>query len=270
MTLLLGALVVTLSSCTRIKEDRSDCPCILTLEFSQVPQRVKDQGIMVYVTDRDGNLVVDQTFTSEDYDKGSESVSVKVPKGDVQIAALGGWSAITSSANSMSVNLPSGNEADSLFLHTRKMACLGETALDRVDVHKQWCTLTLVIEGVSPGFDYDYALSGNWSGLALSDFSPIAGDFLCKARQIDYGILQVRIPRQGDSSLTLGLSQTETRGDGSTSNCSIPIGEMVSQTGYDWSKTDLEDLTITIDYSLQSGTFTVVGWTDGGRDDKVI
>ena len=80
----------------------------------------------------------------------------------------------------------------------------------------------------------------------------------------DGGVCDVCVPRQSDDSLRLELS------DDTGVIRVLALGEYISASGYDWMAKNLEDLTVSLDYSLTGMTIVVEGWDNEYHFDVVI
>ena len=72
------------------------------------------------------------------------------------------------------------------------------------------------------------------------------------------------VPRQMDDSMML-----EIRDDPDVLR-SFAVGEFIAESGYDWSRPDLEDIEMEIDYSRTGVTFNVSDWKRTISFDVVI
>ena len=137
-----------MTACT-IKEDRTFCPCYLTIDFVDLPLQWQndDKSLWMDVQDHRSDVLVLETVTLTETMR-NRGMRVKVPKGKALVASAGGRDRFRPSADGKLLVLPEGYQSDSLFLHARVVDCSGELARDTVRLHKQWCTLSVVVAGM--------------------------------------------------------------------------------------------------------------------------
>jgi hypothetical protein len=276
--------VFNMESCS-VKEDRKDCPCHLVLDFSNAPEGISDT--LTVLIKSEGYLHLDTVFLKPlpggtyydiDYDlsKGGDPVitpmktsgpptniyEVDVPKKDLQLFIItGGMIGLLPFA----ATIPEGCDCPDTYLMSKMLDTRCDELKLPVELHKSYCKLTIhyrnetskryslkVLSPVS-GFLYD----GSPSVLPSAVF-----DFEMKVK--GDGDCSVRLPRQMDASLMLNVNykQKVLR--------SFALGEFIEESGYDWTKEDLEDLDVTIDYTATSVSFTVGKWTKTFNYELVI
>ena len=119
-------------------------------------------------------------------------------------------------------------------------------------LHKNYCRLTLVLDG-PPGDGEPIGISvrGVVDGISL-DGRPAAGDFRCKAVS---GVCS--LPRQAPSDrllLDIVMEDKVVR--------TFALGTYIREAGYDWTGTDLEDITIHISLSVTHIRFRIGDWSE--------
>ena len=144
-----------------------------------------------------------------------------------------------------------------------------ELARDTVTLYKQWCTLQLRLEGSEAWKPYFFEIHGDWNGLSLRDLSPVKGALFCVPRKTGVNTFEVRLPRQGDSSLSLQVYDTDPYGLPEELKYEYPLGRLMENRGYDWDRRSLGDAVITIDYAKADVLVEISGWDEGG-DNKDI
>ena len=236
LRILLSLLLVP--SCS-VKENRTACPCRLTLELAGLPVRpvvlnVVGEGVsLTEVVHADTVLVL------------------PVPKGEVAVSAVGGALA----EGDGSVRIPKGEEAPPLYLFHADVSTDAEQVVLPVELHKQFCALELRFKG-PPGYGppFEVAVEGFYDGWK-PDGSPAPGPFSRRLLPGSDGRAILRLPRQGDDPLLMHIvfSDQVVR--------TFALGSYISATGYDWAAQNLEDLTLTVDISLTSVTISSDLWT---------
>lgn len=213
-------------SCTAIREDRSLCPCALTVEVTGLP------AWPVYLSLTGENFQMEMDIPQD------SCFTVDVPRSGVRLLALSG---ATPGPEGV-LRFPEGSAAPELYLHTEKVETAGETARVKARLHKQFCTLSLTYSSPAEWDDLPYwiALRGNVNGLSLAG-EPLHGPFSCRLSPDK----PTRIPRQlplDELWLEVTLSDRVLR--------SFALGHYMMEAGYDWYAPDLEDLSIEIHCSL--------------------
>ena len=227
---------LTWVSCSLIKEDRTACPCALTVEVRDLPAwpvRFSLSGEGFY---QEWEAVRDTSFM------------VRVPKGSVQLTAVAGAVLPRNGA----VPIPYGYECPPLYSHTETVLTPDDAASVLVQLHKQYCSLSLTIDG-PPGWGEPY-----WTqvrgrvGALRPEGLPEEGAFQCR---LDSGST-IRLPRQTpEEELWLDLTTPE----GTVR--SFALGNYMLEAGYDWTAPDLKDLPLQLDLSLTAITFRTEKWT---------
>ena len=227
---------LTWVSCSLIKEDRTACPCALTVEVRDLPAwpvRFSLSG---------------EGFYQEWEAARDTSFMVRVPKGSLRLTAVAGALLPRNGA----ISIPFGYECPPLYAHVALIATPDEAARVQVELHKHFCNLSLTVDG-PPGWGEPFwtQIRGGVGGLA-PDGAPEDGNFQCR---LDSGGA-IRLPRQRpEDELWMDL----TTPDGTVR--SFALGNYMLEAGYDWTAPDLEDLPLQLDLSLTAITFRTGMWT---------
>lgn len=252
--MILPALAVLMSGVGCIKEDRSECPCRLVLDFNEVDT--------LSVSSVDVLLESDEGFTMSQVveKKNFSDYMVPVPKTRMFLSVWAGADRYLE--HDKSVMIPYGEECPRLFLHKSEVEAEGEMVTERIRLRKNHCVLTVQVED-GRDYPFDLMVRGKVDGYG-GDMMPTVGDFACKAVPDTLGTCVVVIPRQLDSSLILEVDD----GTGHVKNFSI--GESIVADGYDWKAEDLDDVTVTLDYALTEVALEIVEWEDESIYDIII
>ena len=245
----LPALAVLVMGAGCIKEDRSECPCRLFLDFTDVDtSSIASADILM--TSEEGFEFVDVVESGyfADY-------MIKVPSHQISLQVLAGAGHCLSS--DMSVVIPYGEECPKLFRHESVINADSEVVKERIRLRKNHCVLTILAEGDGQEFT-GLVLKGNVAGYDMTG-KPLRGDFEF-ALEEDTAVL----PRQVDDSLMLELQ------DSKGNRISFSLGRYIEASGYDWSAPELDDVTVTLDYALTEVRLNVDGWESVYRYDMEI
>ena len=249
-TLIILAALLSLAACS-IKEDRTPCPCWLSIDFTKVPQQnvnVAAWGDSELFSER---IAVKDYLEAESYEK-------TVPKGYVYTSVVSGERDMQRSGARLTI--PLGHDADSIYAHAASVECLGEFAKDTAQLHKQFARVFVSVE-IPQGHDYPYTFSAcsNVCGMDMRDLSPIEGEFRYDLTIGEDNICMFCLPRQKEDGSELRLL-IHDKGEVIET---IPIAEWIDKMGYNWLKKDLEDIYIGVDYAKAEVSITIKGWDEG-------
>ena len=244
---------ILLLSCS-VKEDRTECPCFLTLDLGGIETAaLMQQGL--------DSLVVGVVAGTDFYEEAGLALrdnvleyNLAVPKEqvDVMVACGVGRGGLSTGG----FTIPEGDECPAVYLFTDSfMADEGELRRT-VSLHKNYCVLSVSMKTSynAHARPYRIHLEGSVSGCSM-DGSPAEGFFSCFSSPSSGGLCHLNIPRQRDGSLML-----EVHFQDSGEIRSFPVGEYILESGYDWSAPDLEDIQVEMDFSRSGLTFNIYGW----------
>lgn len=226
---------LTWVSCSLIKEDRTACPCALTVEVRDLPAWPVHFSLSGEGFYQEWEVARDTSFM------------VRVSKGSVRLTAVAG----APLPRNGTVSIPFGYECPPLYAHVALIPTPDEAARVQVELHKHFCNLSLTVDG-PPGWGEPYwtQIRSGVGGLA-PDGTPEEGAFQCR---LDSGGT-IRLPRQRpEDELWMDLTTPE----GAVR--SFALGNYMLEAGYDWTAPDLEDLSLQLDLSLTAITFRTTLW----------
>ena len=253
---LLPALLIA-SSCS-VKEDRSPCPCWLTVDGTDA-FRVSDRPSLRIWSGAD--VGVSETLPEGDAPYVREYT---VPRGTATVSVHSGPE--TGKEEEGRVLFADNLPADTLWAHASAVDCRGEEARDTVRMRRQFARVALrPREGSwSASGVRSMAVSTSCGGLDLRTLRPLDGGWGMPLDIEDDTEAVFYVPRlrpDGRFSLTLDI-----RGDAEERDLQAAL----RQTGYDWTKADLDDITLTLDGSLCVVEVTVEQWKGGEEYDEHI
>ena len=206
-------------SCS-IKEDRSGCPCELTIDASGINA---EEVSVICRTDMD-------LFRGRLHPGGDDrSVEIKVPRDILQIVSYTG-NAITYEDDNCLI-IPYGNESDCIYADVSVINTKAETAYKKVSLHKQYA-----------------------NGISLSDLSPVSGAFHCMVTPGTDGVYSFNVPRQKDNGIYVLI---ENRGHVSDP---VQLGKILESVGFDWTKKDLDDISLKIELPSSVISVSITEW----------
>ena len=273
--------ILLLSSCS-VKEDRSGCPCWMTVDLSKVaesrwksPERQSSteyqmvtkslesrqhiaESVVLRLRGNSDEDEVDYAFKmTETVNTEVGALEYEVPRGSVGVSVIGmpdrvGHDGIAGNDGD-EIRIPVGEQMDSLYGFFRMFYTRCESVLCDVELHKEFCTVSFTLGDDGYISPYDLEVWGNVAGVSPWDLMPLEGDFRFAPSQED-GVYRVRVPRQVDNSLELVMLEDSEIVD------RLPLGEYIARSGYDWTAENLEDVHIALDLENQQVMITVSGW----------
>ena len=289
--------MLLLSSCS-VKEDRSGCPCWMTVDLSDVAEsRRKSPEVQSNIEHQDvtkspesrsnvaenvlvrlrGNSDEDEVDYSyqvtESVRVDAEVLEYEVPRGSVGVSVIKmpdrvGHDGIVG-YDGDEIRVPVGEQMDSLYGFFKMYHTRCESVLCDVDLHKEFCTVSFTLGEDGYSSPYHIEVWGNVAGVSAWDLIPVQGEFRY-APILKNGVYQVRVPRQVDNSLELVMLEIpdqvgydgERAGDDGERVVvdRLPLGEYIARSGYDWTAEDLADVNVALDLEMQQVMITVSGW----------
>lgn len=241
--------VAALASCS-VKEDRTPCPCWLTVDLDGCLEHSTDVTVAAW----NGRNIYTEDISASDYSDGYEK---PVPKGQVISTALCGLQ--RSSYGSGRITIPYGEQSDPVRVHRSLLECTGEFARDTAVLNKQYANVYLKIEAQEGG-DYPYSLvvESDVDGIDTRTLQPTSGAFMHPLVPSPDRTCQLRLPRQRDDSRPVIVVY-----DQGAEADRLPLWEWIRKTGYSWRDRDLKDIYIGVDYVRAEVSITIQGWEDG-------
>ena len=182
-----------------------------------------------------------------DFD-GDPSCTVQVPRERIRLVAVSGAEGRFTAAQGLMTE--EGEQYPPVYYYRSVLDSRCESLRDTIHLHKNHVCIN-IYDGNSSG-SFSYCIVGGVCGFG-PDGQILPGPFSSRAEPGAGGVF-CRVPRQADASLRLDVYQ------GSQLARSFPIGEIIAESGYDWTAEDLEDIDLTLDYTATDVTFTINGW----------
>lgn len=265
MGYLLSALLIAtplfISSCT-VKEDRLLCPCYTSVNLSEF---IESGHKTALVTVLSGDKSVSEEIDLLKYE--DVEYEIPLPKGTNRISVISGLK--HSHVREDSLVTPYGSSSDALWVYNEKFICKDDSYKIKAIPHKNFCMMTLIVVGLLPGNDYDFSfrVRAKCNALDLYDSEALYGDFCGFATQsYTDGLFTICLPRQKNNTLLLEICEN-TSGEEYEIVHSLNLGSRLNSIGYDWSRDDLMDVNVTIDYVSLDLSVEMINWD---RDDNYI
>ncbi len=238
-SILASYTVLSLFSCDSIMEDRSACPCFVTLDFSGTDTSIKRLDLWFLASD--GEILARDTILKESY---LLPYNVRLAKDMVGCHVWG------------------NPDTDSLYYSGTELDATGETVHEYIEVCREYADIYLILDG-SEG---DGILS-SWITCSTSGRG-IDGEYI-EQEHIVSGIKEIdsdgnlffryRIIRQ-KSMEKMKLAVSTYSYEGSKVVNSYDLGGWLSAIGYDMEAENLEDVVIGADFSFSCFNIEVEAW----------
>ena len=239
--IMIMTVMMFLSSCF-VKEYRDDCPCWMTVEM---PGQVgHDSAVILRLHGNYDEGAMDYAYKVSESIKADVGIlEYEVPRGSVGVSVV----------NPARLTVPVGEQMDSLYGFFKPYHTRCESIKCDVELHKEFCTVSFTLVDEHYESPYDIEVHGNISGVSPWDLAPMNGAFQY-APVAEEGVYRVRVPRQVDASLEMVMLSNQEIVN------RLPLGEYIIMSGYDWTATDLSDVSVALDLEKQQVMVTVSGW----------
>lgn len=260
-------LIITCLSCS-VKEDRTICPCILTIHYSGTETIDSEENIStrIDIAEIQGTkeTIVDTLPVYESTHR------IDVSRGSATILSAAPISAISQTAyvpEDRWIEIREGHPCPRIWTSCVKVNTDSDSAEAEAVLHKNYCCLNIMLTG-SGTSDFILKIRGNISGYDLNG-NPAKGKFVAPAEENINELSgqvynTVCVPRQVDNSLKLDIISNDDTA------ITFAIGNYIEASGYDWTSPDLKDINMEIDYSRTSITFHINKWQETVHFELVI
>ena len=253
ISIILVAIFPMLCSCS-VKEERDECPCWLQIDLSTCSHYADKVSLKGWTDDRSvfGVQIVQEDFTPPHEEE--------VPRSMIHYSAASGLDASLNSG--MAVTIREGEQSDRLYAYRVDVPAYGESAYDKVSLHKQYAVVAIRIDDSYN--DYSVVVKSNWNGIDLTTLGPTEGPFRYSPEKTEDKIWYFRLPRQGDDCLVMEIT--------TQSGYTYPyeLGRLIRESGYDWNAEDLDDIILGVDYFARGISVEIVPWEEGLSYDETI
>lgn len=247
---IISFLCLLLISACSVKEQRGGCPVYVNINFDKVIESGSYTNSFVNVG------AVGEVF-SEDVDiRQYEAVGLDVPapRGIIYMSAAFGHESFSCNGDSLVVK--EGAEISPLFLWADKVLCHDDLYYAEADPRKQYCKMNIVVVGLNPGEDFEYALrlKADCNAISLYGADALEGNYTVIAKNKNASGYEVLVPRQRENNIVLELLEDEV------SVSLVDVGKELEANGYDWNKTDLDDVIVVVDFSRMRASVEIIEW----------
>jgi len=245
------AVLLLLTSC--VKEERTDCPCYLTLNFDKViAERIYGEAVTTLTPCEHGNTDR-KLIVLSDYEKvGYET---KVRRKNVRVSVVCGYKNNIFGEDCLLT--AEDMQADPVMAYAGSTLCDADCAEMEVTLHKQYCRISFLYDGMESGEEFPnrVRVSAECNGMNLYDLMPLTGGFSAEAAYDPSGELCLILPRQNRNAISVDVMSVDDE-----LLYRMDLGLAFSSVGYDWTKEDLDDVSIRIDYSKPEIEMEIIPW----------
>lgn len=242
--LVLLLLFLLLFSCS-VLEDRTDCPSRLHLDLSDSANMGCDSLVL---------MVNSPAFSKREVVGKDEYVRdyvIDVPcRNGVYLNVVD--YAVSEYDSGGVFRIPQGEECPEVYMYSAWCDTSEEDVSDYVRLRKNYCGVSLHFTSENADL-YDMCVYGEICGYSIGG-DPEKGKFAFKPDFPDGAFCYFRLPRQMDASLRMGILSA----DGSE-RC-FALGNYIEESGYDWTKEDLDDIVINVNYARTKVSISIDGW----------
>lgn len=241
--------LVLFCSCS-VKEDRRDCPCLLEMTLARVPE--VDGNTRVNIS-----LKGNRTHCTELVELGRKPDTMRFSVFREQVLVEAMLSEGTGYLSDMII--PFGSDAFGFYAGRMEIPCYGETSFGKLLLDKQFARISLTLIGDDENLSASwFAVRGNVCGWHISDYTPIEGNFYHSKQLDSHNVVTFTVPRQLDDSMMLDLILSDSGGV----SASLALGKEMSERGYDWTRSNLPDVSMVLQYSAVSLVIVSCEWSE--------
>ncbi|MEG1484162.1 MAG: hypothetical protein RSC28_02155 [Bacteroidales bacterium] len=250
-------------NCTKfVWEDRGECPCVLTLNLSNVNNGIDTLHLWIFGADND--ILYRDTIGSEEF---NNKYKVLINRGMVKYFLWGNISKSTILKDNLTINSLltkiKNLSADSLYYYTNLLNTNYEYACDTVSLNKEFITMDVALKGkVAIGDSVKVELLGSSNGFYI-DKRFVVGESKVVAlpyyRNEDTTLFKYRLTRQEHLSNMKMYIILEHNGIPITLE-EFRVGKWLKLHGYNMQAVNLSDIKIEFDLSMNFVTIKVDNW----------
>lgn len=246
--LLAGLGVLLLGGCS-VREDRSGCPCLLILDFSQPAAEAGVQGWEeVAWSVRSADFLARDRISS---DALPPEYVVQTPRAPLNLTVVCGDDGLFDPASGL--RIPEGEACPPVYGFVAAFDGVRMEVPVGVALHKRYAVLDVMLRDADQA-GLSWSVAGRVCGYG-PDLEPLRGDFRVPLSPDGRGRCTVALPPQVDGTLTLCA-----RRYGEIERI-FALGQYILESGYDWHAPDLEDITLEIDYVDGSARIKIDQWS---------
>ena len=254
---LLAVLLCLAGSCS-VKEDRGDCPVYVTV--------LTDRFVLKGMNDGKVSFAAAEPIRQEDINflRYLRDGYVQVcPREYTRTAVLSGVENAMLSGDALFI-IP-GREAGLVWADCRSFSADADEYVVDAMPHKQFCLVRFLFDGLPtapPDYPWRFRIRAACSGMNIYTLAPLEGDYRAPVGPNAVGEWYGVIPRQKENNMLLEIYTPSDGGDSEEGKVeyTVDLGRKFEALGYDWSATDLGDVSVSVGYCAAEITVDVQGW----------
>lgn len=238
-----------LASCS-IKTDRTACPGLVSLTA-----RGGAEDLMQVFAEGTSSCYEGQISKEGD----AAGLSFEIERGPLLLSVVSGLHSC--SLDGSRVMIPQGGQMDEIYAFSDLISLYSDIVEVSCVLHKQFALLYLsIIESETASYPFYVKVKGNVCGMDYTDMSPLPGPFSTTVHPVIGEYHRICLPRQTDDSLELEFyDKNMTKADDAPID-KLALGDYIKAAGYDWTREDLEDLYVNVDYTDAGVSVSIRGW----------
>ena len=191
---------------------------------------------------------------------GKAASCFEIERGPVLLSVLSGLHSCRISGTQVLID--EDTEMDRLYAFSDSVGVYSDIVEMSCVLHKQFAQLYLtIVETEDAAYPYYVKISGNVCGMDYADLSPVAGPFSATIHPIIGEYHRICLPRHSDDdTLELEFYDRDMTKAGEAPVDRLPLADYIRAAGYDWSKEDLEDIYVSVDYTDGGVSVSVKPW----------
>lgn len=243
-----------------IREDRVECPATLVVDLKHLLARIgtadEMDGQVQVLLFRGECLEISRRFG---YGCRPDTCQIQTARGDMTVTVLLLPVLMEAVCTGDRLFIREGAQADSLFACSLPV-CLNQEVVEvHPELHKEFATVYLEIMNSEKYPEMSMEVTGERCGLYLPGLSPVPGHFRYRQGAASGERIRIfRLYRQNAPDLLMNLTSSaegpEIR--------DIPLGRIISETGYDFQAEELKDIHLTLNIAEGEITAIIEGWED--------
>ena len=243
--------------CCSVKEDRGECPCYVTMDVCKFTDMGFSDATVSYSSS-------ERVLSSEELnllDYMEEGYTRSVPRRLMRASAVSGLEHSSISSDILSVR--KGLSADPVMAYAETFSPESDAYSLKATPHKQYCCISFLFRNRGPEYEYPYLfrIKASCNGLDLYTLKPVEGEYETVVEPNSLGEYGAILPRQNGGTVLLEIFDpyegSRTEGE---LLYTINLQRLLDDAGYDWTRTDLDDVSLSVDFSLADVSIEICEW----------
>ena len=237
-----------------VKEERSGCPCYAEVDVGGFISAGFSRALLFFSAEEP---LLEEEINLREYE--DDAYVTPLERRTNRAAVVAGVENSRIADDILSV--PSGLEADPIWAFGETFFCGGDAYLIKAAPHKQYCNMEISVAGLDAAdlYEFSFRVIADCNGLKLYDRTAVEGAYSCFARRSATGAFNVRIPRQSGGRILLEVYR-DSSPDVQEPVLVTEVGAEMLRNGYDWSREDLLDVSVGLDYSAAEVAIKIKDW----------